>query len=111
MKGSKTDGKVIVQDPVSAETQQGVLQLTASGRQEPHRPDVIELPVEHAHGLSIGLALQAPPVGDGHIIRMRLLHLGQICPQLVQPASRFVIHEYGCRSHTERRRAGRAPCR
>ncbi len=45
------------------------------GLREAHLPDVIELPVEDTHGLSIGVSLDAAPVGCGSLVAARLHHL------------------------------------
>lgn len=41
--------------------------------------------------MGIRSALQAPPVGDSHVIGMRLLHLCQVCPELIQPAPQILL--------------------
>ena len=68
------------------QTHQQLIMCLERGRGQTHRPDVIELPVQHAHGVGIRSTLQTPPVGYGHIIGMRLLHLCQVCPEPIKPA-------------------------
>ena len=43
-------------------------------------PDVVELPVEDAHGARRRLVLEAAPVADGDVVHQRLLQLRQVYP-------------------------------
>ena len=54
-----------------------------------HRPDVVQLPVEDAHGLNLREALQAAPVLQRCMVGHCLLHLRQVEPQLEQPAEQL----------------------
>jgi hypothetical protein len=52
-----------------------------------HLPDVVELPVEDAHGFRIRMVPQAPPAAHRGLVHFRLLHLGQIDPALEAAAT------------------------
>ena len=56
-----------------------------------YQPDIIELPVEDAHGVGRG-ALQASPQPYCRLICDGLLHLTQVRPSLEDPACLTSLH-------------------
>ena len=53
-------------------------------------PDVVELPVEDAHGARRRLVLEAAPVADGGVVHQRLLQLRQVYPPTEASAAKEI---------------------
>ena len=66
-----------------------VPEVSATTESTTYWPDVIQLPVEDAHGLNLREALQAAPVLQRCVVGHCLLHLRQVEPQLEQPAEQL----------------------
>ncbi len=57
-----------------------------------HLPDVVELPVQDAHGLGIRVSLDAAPVRGSSLVASRLHHLQHDLPGSSNSPSDMLIH-------------------